>query len=376
MAPAVPLRWIFMIAFAVFGAALAVRLGWQMQGTPADWPDTAHYLASAASLFDSGRMSSERYMPLYPVLLHVAGPHLLMVQAVLSALTAALAAVLAARLFASRLAGLLAGLLVVADPLLIFYANMRLTETLFTFLLLAALLALHLRVWLLGAVLLVLAILTRPALDYLAPLLMLAFLFSARESLALTGRRLALYALVYAVLMAPWWYHNYRAYGQFVRLDLGDGIVMQLENNELFDRFGLDFTALAPAYERFAELKGPGGDQRCAPAGGARLYPRQSAALSRTLRGADRQVLESVAGVAQSGGQPDRGCGGAAAAAGGAGLRADGAGAMARLAAAAAGDRLLHRRPCRHPRPATLPRAVGTCAGDPGRGLVRPGLAG
>jgi hypothetical protein len=251
---------VFLIGLLAFALALAARLGWQHEMVAADWPDTAEYLASAASLFEHGRMSSERYMPLYPILLHFTGPALVLtVQAVLSALTAAMVAMLAARLFGCWQAGAVAALLAAVDPLLIFYANMRLTETLYTFLLVAALAGLYLRWYWLGALLLVLGILTRPVLDLAAPVLVLGFLIANRESLSLglIGRRLGVYFAVYVVLMAPWWAHNHRAYGSFVRLNLGDGIVMQLENNEVFDKVGLDFSALSAAYDRFGDLKDP-----------------------------------------------------------------------------------------------------------------------
>jgi hypothetical protein len=43
----------------------------------------------------------------------------------------------------------------------------------------------------------------------------------------------AQYACIYLVLMTPWWIDNYLHYGAFVRLDLGDGIVLYSGNNPL-----------------------------------------------------------------------------------------------------------------------------------------------
>lgn len=70
----------------------------------------------------------------------------------------------------------------------------------------------------------VLSILTRPVIDPIAPLIVLLFsLVVHKANWSLTARRIGLYVVVYAVLMTPWWMHNYQKYGSFVRLNLGDG---------------------------------------------------------------------------------------------------------------------------------------------------------
>ena len=243
----------------VFVVALALRIVWHLTAHPVDWPDTAVYIADGNSLFAHGMMKSYLYMPLYPVLIHVLGPDgVLWLQAPLSAATAVLAAVLAFELFASVPAAAAAGLLAAFHPLLIFYADMRLSETVFTFLELAGLVALYRGRWWLGATALVLGILTRPALDLVAPLIVLSFglLGRAGGGWRQPARGLAIYAVVYLVLMTPWWLHNWEKYGHFVRLDLDDGIVMRLENNSVFDRVGLDFGAFRSVLD-FPEIKDP-----------------------------------------------------------------------------------------------------------------------
>jgi len=245
------------LLWGVFMLALLARLAWQLAvGTPTDWPDTALYIADGNGLFAAGRAVSDRYMPLYPVLIHLTGPDgVLWLQAVLSALTAVLVALLAFQLSGSAAAAAIGGLFAAVNPVLIFYAHMRLTETVFALLLTGALAAFYGRRWGAGSVLLVLGILTRPAVDLIAPLLVLAFCVVHGEwRWRPMVRRLGLYAAVYAGLMAPWWLHNIQAYGSFVRLDLGDGIVMRLENNPLFDRVGLDFPALGPVTGEFDHL--------------------------------------------------------------------------------------------------------------------------
>src|SRR4051794_29453578 len=249
-------------AAATVLVALVLRTVWHLAVPVTDWPDTAIYAATGQALLQSGRMSSPIYMPGYPLLLALAGPDgVIRVQIVLSALTAGLVQILALTLFGRRAAAMAAGAIAAVYPLLIFYAAMRLSETVFIFLLTAAVVAGLRRHAVSAAALLVLAILVRPTIDFVAPLVMLSFFLPAQGWPAPRWwpalRPLAIYAVVYGVLMTPWWLHNHAAYGRWVRLNLGDGIVMVLENNPVFERVGLDFTALAPAWAPFDGIKDP-----------------------------------------------------------------------------------------------------------------------
>jgi 4-amino-4-deoxy-L-arabinose transferase-like glycosyltransferase len=245
------------VALVVF--AFIARLVWHMVAGGADWPDTAVYVSAGRSLFATGSIDSVVMMPLYPILITVFGPDgILWLQIALSSLTVALIYALSLELFASRPAALVAGVIACFYPSLIFYANMRLTETSYIFLTLAGFLACYRGRFFLGSVALVLSVLIRPSMEIVLPLIVIAFSLARGEwELRTILRRVGVYAIVYLVLMSPWWWHNWLLYGAFVRLNLGDATVWILENNELFDRVGLDFTALAPAWEKFFSITDP-----------------------------------------------------------------------------------------------------------------------
>jgi hypothetical protein len=119
-------------------------------------------------------------------------------------------------------------------PHFLFYSVVGLTETAYLFVVCAAFLALYRERFVTGSALIVVSILIRPTLDLLAPVLIGMFAFIVhRYPAAVTGRRILAYGLVYAALMGPWWVHNYAKYDAFVRLNLGDGIVLFSGNNEL-----------------------------------------------------------------------------------------------------------------------------------------------
>jgi hypothetical protein len=131
-----------------------------------------------------------------------------------------------------------------------------LTETLYITLLLAGFLGWYRGYFALAAVAIVLSILTRPAIDLLPPILILYFaLVIHRMKPVAAIRCLAIYVLVYCALLAPWWLHNYQAYGTFVRLNLGGGQAVYSGNNPRNQTGGVSDVSLD--MERFYRIQDP-----------------------------------------------------------------------------------------------------------------------
>jgi 4-amino-4-deoxy-L-arabinose transferase-like glycosyltransferase len=189
-------------------------------------PDAAEYRQAGVELFQRGQISSDIVMPLYPAWTYITGGHLglQIADIALSALTIALIFFLTLAIFESRRAAMLSAVIAALYPFFIYYAPTGVTETFFIFLLCAAFLSLYRNHFAVGSVLLVLAILVRPAIAPLAPILVLAFSrFVHGSDWQTAARRVAVYLLTFLVLMSPWWIHNYNKYGTFVATDLGAG---------------------------------------------------------------------------------------------------------------------------------------------------------
>jgi len=218
----------------ILAIALAVRVAAAFLVPDQHFADADTYRNAAHSLWTTGYLNDAMIMPLYPALVGLvgAGWDQLIVDIALSTLMVWLVHALTLAIFADRAAAFLAALATAFYPYFIFYAIAGVTETLFIVLLLGAFVCFYRARFAVAAVLAVLAILTRPTIDLLVPLLVVYFAFVVhRFSGARTLRQLAAYVAIYAVLMAPWWLHNYRAYGTFVRLNLGGGIVFYSGNN-------------------------------------------------------------------------------------------------------------------------------------------------
>jgi hypothetical protein len=244
---------------AVVLLAFALRCLWWLKYPSVDSPDAILYLKEAGTLFATGMLETTLYMPFYPILLHIAGPNgIICLQIVLSTASVYLGYSIAHDLWTSRTAGIIAALMMAAHPMLIYYATFRLTETVFIFLILLGFVALYRNRIVGAATAFVVANLTRPSLDMIYPAIIVAGSFATvtTPSVREIAKRLGIFALIYCALMSVWWLHNFEKYHRFVRLDLAGGITMILENNEQFERYGLDWSKLTP-WAPFTDIADP-----------------------------------------------------------------------------------------------------------------------
>ena len=226
------------VVFAILGLAAALRIAAAIV-----LPDQSHalvdaiaYRDSAAQLLKSWHMVNLFQMPLYPLLIAITGPSLgqLGADIALSVTSVWLVYALADQLFADQHARLFAAAATACYPPLIFFSVVGLSETLFIALVLAAFLYWYRGRFTVAAIFAVLAVLTRPVFDLFAPLLVLLFaLIVHRLSVTKALQQLGIYVLVYCALMTPWWVHNAKAYGSFVRLTPGSGTALYAGNNPL-----------------------------------------------------------------------------------------------------------------------------------------------
>lgn len=232
--------------------ALVLRIGWvafawQRYGAEFKYPDEALHWQLAMNLVEHGTLVSDlgpdgRYaarMPLYPLFLAVfAGAGMVgvllarLAQALLGAATAWLAYRQAQAACGAR-AAIIAGLLCACDPFGIFFANLLLTETLFTPLLVglsacAWRLATDARdraalvgVALLGAA----AVLARPSAAALVPLMWLAVLWLAADRRRLWPRLLVC-PVVLGVCLLPWGLRNKAVIGAYAWLSTNGGVTL------------------------------------------------------------------------------------------------------------------------------------------------------
>lgn len=201
-----------------------------------DFPDTDAYVAAGKTLAAGEVMGATNRMPLYPLLTALAGGEtgIKILDIVVSTLFIVQIFAFARDLTGDRRTALLAAGMTAVYPHFAFYAASGLSETTYMALLLGAFHCLYRQRMGAASLLLVLSILERPTLDILAPILIVMASFLHRPGAwRQAGLDLMKYFVVYMVLMTPWWIHNYERYGQFVRLNLGDGLVIYAGNNPL-----------------------------------------------------------------------------------------------------------------------------------------------
>lgn len=238
MTPAIPFSGFLsrLTVWHAVGIGVLVRVAVLVVLPDQDFPDARAYVNDGRALFRDGFIASIEYMPLYPIWTFITGGGLTLRLAdiALSSATIWLVWRLSHEIFAHPGAALLAAFAAAVWPHFAFYAVSGLTETAFVFIVCLGFLLLYRDKWLAAAVCLVLSILIRPSLELLLPILMFAFASVVHRTgarIALT--RVAILGVVYLVVMAPWWVHQHAKYGAFVRLNLGDGIVLYSGNNAM-----------------------------------------------------------------------------------------------------------------------------------------------
>jgi len=220
----------------ILALAFLVRIAAMILLPDQPFPDARKYVTAATEFRNFHLMTNTLIMPLYPALIALVGSGWgkKIADLALSLVTVWLVYAIALQVYRREAIALIAALLAALWPHFVFFAAAGLTETLFITLMLAGLLSFYREHYFLGSIFMVLSLLTRPALEPLAPFLVLVFaLVVHRRPLSFSIGRLAVYAFVYIGLMSPWWLHNYAKYGEFVRLNTAGGMVLYTGNNPL-----------------------------------------------------------------------------------------------------------------------------------------------
>lgn len=238
------------VAWGLVLLALVLRGGWVMyrwtnHGAAFEYPDeelhwqlATHLVRDGALVTDDGRFAAR--MPLYPLFLApwaALGSVGVLLARLAQAVVGAAVVVVAHRLahaVAGRRAARVAGLLVACDPFGVFFCNLLLTETLFTFLAIALTACARAvmtrppgdwRAWSGVAAIGAAAVLTRPSAAAWLPLLWLLILALGRDRRPM-GPRLVACPLVLALLLLPWGLRNRATLGDYAWLSTNGGVTL------------------------------------------------------------------------------------------------------------------------------------------------------
>lgn len=222
-----PLTLILLLGFVV-------RVGVLVFYPDQHFPDAEGYVTAGRAFFSTGFIPSDFHMPLYIIWGYLlgGGVGLKLADIVFSTLSIWFMYELTIEIFKNRRAALIVALIAAFYPHFLFYSTSRLTETSFTCAVLLGFLLLYRREFLWASFVFALSILIRPTFELFNPILVFLFAYfihqlTVKEAL----KKVAVYGLVYGLVMSPWWVHNTLKYGEFVRLSLGDGHVLYSGNN-------------------------------------------------------------------------------------------------------------------------------------------------
>ncbi|MEO1448031.1 MAG: hypothetical protein AAFV07_00800 [Bacteroidota bacterium] len=220
-----PIRWVVLL-----GACMRLGLWWGKFGRAGYrhlFRDDEVYWQAAQSFLETGQFNSPKVMPVLPLLEATLGfPGIIYHNIIIGTALIWVVYQLGKHLF-NPTAALWAAAIVAISPGLLYFSNHAYTEIPFTFLLVLGVLQYYRGHYWRGHIAWGMSILLRPTLDLFVPVWVIATaVFLHKKNPRQTALHLGQYALVYVLMLAPWWGYNYQQYGQFVRLNLGAGEVM------------------------------------------------------------------------------------------------------------------------------------------------------
>lgn len=197
--------------------------------------DSGEYLRLAGTLLEAGTFPSITRTPAYPSFIasvyYLFGKlpqAVLVIQSLLDSATAVIVTLISYRIIQDARYALLAGLLYAMNPFAVFYSNMILSETLFTFILAVATF-LFTRFnqsdrktdMVLSSLLTGVAIFFRPIALYV-PFLFAACFFISGQKIRDAMTRSLIFVMVSFTVLAPWYVRNYRDYGRWTLSGISD----------------------------------------------------------------------------------------------------------------------------------------------------------
>ena len=222
--------------FAILITALIVRLVFMWVYPDQNFPDSRAYITMGNEIFSGSLVTNNIYMPLYPIWVKITGGGVIyiLMEILISVASVGLIFFLSLVIFKDTTSALLSTIIATFYPHFLFYSVSGLTEVFYTFLLLLSFLNFYKKKYALAIIVLILTLLVKPTLDIFNPILIILFVGIVHKSgYKKIIKYLSIYGIMYVILLLPWWAHQYEKYGEFVRFNLADGIVLYSGNNPL-----------------------------------------------------------------------------------------------------------------------------------------------
>ena len=201
-------------------------------------PDTYTYLKIGEEIFSGKIIQTPLHMPGYGIWMFLFNfitqnnYGVIIGDIVVSCLTVYVIYLLSYEIFKKKEISIISALIFALYPFSIFYSISALSETLFVFLLLLSILMFYRNDFFYGSLLIILSNYIKPTPDIFAPFLILIFsLVIKKYSFKKSIFHLCIYYTLYILLLSPWWFHNWKKYDGFVRINLSGGYHLYSGNN-------------------------------------------------------------------------------------------------------------------------------------------------
>ena len=202
--------------------------------------DTETHKLIGTEIFNGGLVTSSIHMPGYGIYMYLSNLIInsnfgfIFSDILVSAATIYIIYLLSLEIFNDNILAKITASIFALYPFSVFYSISGLNETLYVFLLLTSILNFYKDKYVYGIIFIVLSIYVKSISFFIAPILILIFIFfSKKNSFKTSFKFLGLYIFILSILMSPWWIHNYKKYHSFIPTNLSYGWHIYAGNNIL-----------------------------------------------------------------------------------------------------------------------------------------------
>ena len=202
--------------------------------------DTETHKLIGSEIFNGSLVTSSIHMPGYGIYIYLSNLIInsnlgfIFTDILISSATIYVIYLLSLEIFNDSILAKITASIFALYPFSVFYSISGLNETLYVFLLLISILNFYKDKYFYGIIFIVLSIYVKSISFFIAPILVLFFLFFYRKiSFKISFKFLGLYIFILSILMSPWWIHNYKKYEAFIPTNLAYGWHIYAGNNIL-----------------------------------------------------------------------------------------------------------------------------------------------
>lgn len=230
-------KYLFNYYSILFFIALLIRILFHLLSPIDYFPDSISYLKLSNLIFTPTLIEDHNMMPGYPIFLFLSNKlfsNYFALDILISSLLVLVAGRLYYKIFFDEQGAKVCAFLFAIYPFNILYSSLMLTENSYIFFAITGYTFLYYKKIFFSFIFIVISILIRPSIDIFNIIVIIFFsIFVFEDEYKNTIKKVIIFSIIYCIVFSPWWFYNYKRYGQFIKLTPAFGLTLYSGNNEM-----------------------------------------------------------------------------------------------------------------------------------------------